>query len=443
MTEFIVRNFLNNPVFDAVLLGAAGFALIAVLPILAFFGRGWEMRRADICDRFSTEAKVRYLQIFFRRRFKRDSEAELEFARLYKQRYGKHRLVVPTAVYTTVAFVAMFFVSEWGLKWIDQTSRASGIHLFSSNVFILIPSVAAAGISGAYLWVVADMVSRARRLDVTPWDVHLASLRMAMSAAIAFAIVAFGKSPLALPFAFSIGAFPLDTIRLLLRRIVLDRLPAGGIPDDQSPNEITKLDGIDVSISDRIRDADISTIVGLAWCDPVQLCMRTGLGFGAIVDFVSQALAWVYFKDLLDRLRPTGLRAAIEINGFLRHLNEPGENVGAPCEPRATSLSSLSDALLATIPDLLSSNLSMAQFLNACDQIANDPNTLFLVEIWHDGDDEDRLKVIPNYTKLLQPSAGASPPASPGGGNGSAEPNGRFNAPPPVAGFASQTGRQP
>jgi hypothetical protein len=64
--------------------------------------------------------------------------------------------------------------------------------------------------------------------------------------------------------------------------------------------------------------------------------------------------------------------------------------------------------------------METAQFLNACDEIANDPYTKFLVAIWRDddGDDKDAGEdededIIPEYTKLLGPDSPAQPAPDP------------------------------
>lgn len=49
------------------------------------------------------------------------------------------------------------------------------------------------------------------------------------------------------------------------------------------------LDSIDHPIADRLNGADILTIAQLAYTDPVQLAMRTGLGFDFVLDIVGQA----------------------------------------------------------------------------------------------------------------------------------------------------------
>ena len=61
-----------------------------------------------------------------------------------------------------------------------------------------------------------------------------------------------------------------------------------------------------------LAEADITTISQLAYCDPIQLAMRTNLGFTFVLDLVSEALASIYVGDKLDVLRARGLRGSYE-----------------------------------------------------------------------------------------------------------------------------------
>src|SRR5436305_10428327 len=112
--------------------------------------------------------------------------------------------------------------------------------------------------------------------------------------------------------AFATGVLPLGAVNTVLRQLANKRLGLE-IGASQSGSQVQQLSGIDAAIADRIEDADITTIPQLAWCDPIQLTMRTNLNFDYVVDICSQALAWVYFDSKLDALRSLGLRGAFEI----------------------------------------------------------------------------------------------------------------------------------
>jgi hypothetical protein len=347
-----------------------------------------------------------YLQTFMKEQFEpatAQQTATERFEELYRARYGRYKFWAPFLLFGFTTFIATALLSESAIGWIqlETHQRVVFIGAITQGLpLFVIPQVAAAGIGGAYIWIVSDMIARARRLDLSPADILNATLRMAMSAALAVAVVQLAAPALALPLAFAIGAFPLDTVRAMLRRLVSDKLGLGVGIEDDSTDQVFNIDSVDHPTADRLLDADISTIAQLAYADPVQLCMRTGLGFDFVIDIVSQALAWIYLGDRLDDLRPAGLRGAMEIHSFLAQLSDPAQPIYA-----------LMTAVLAVVPGLPQDTVNpprrrkmdAAQFLNACDEIANDPYTQFLVEIWRDGR-STASDVAPNYAALLKPA---------------------------------------
>ncbi len=189
---------------------------------------------------------------------------------------------------------------------------------------------------------------------------------MLVAAPLGYAVASVASDGLGTFLAFAIGAFPLSTVQRLLQRIgnksfKLD-LGATDSADAAEAGQVIALDGIDLPTAERLEAADITTVAQLAYCDPVQLAMRTNLAFDAVTDLVNQALAFLYFKTDLDKLRPRGLRGAIEINEFVK--NAPPQT-----DPEVVILATV----LSQEPVTL---------LRAFRQISDDPYTLFLVKAW-------------------------------------------------------------
>jgi hypothetical protein len=97
------------------------------------------------------------------------------------------------------------------------------------------------------------------------------------------------------------------------------------------------------------------------------------LAFDFISDVAAQALAWNYLGDKLKTLKYCGLRTSIEIKNFY-------DKVAAGEADAAATLVSA-----AKLADLDTSSL-----LNVSDEIANDPYTLFLAQLWGTTLDEIR-----------------------------------------------------
>lgn len=348
------------------LLGAVFLTALGMLPVCSYVVRGWEVKRQDILSSLSREAKALYLAKFLRIE---PDDPDAAFGAMFQSRYGRWRFLPPCLLLVIVLLPEMYVVSETGL----DTLRAAGadaaiIGAHNPGGFLVLPSLASAAIVGAYLWVVADLISGARRIDLSPWDVALAALRLSTAAPMGYALSSIVKTDVAPFVAFGVGAFPLNAVTIIFRRLGNKQLGLD-IAVDSKPDQVTKLDGVDPLVADRLQGADITTIAELAWCDPVQLAMRTGLAFDFVLDIVSQSLAYVYFQERMGGLRAGGLRGAIEIRTLLDRL----WHKDALARKQATR---------ALISLARTAGVEYPAFCNACREIADDPYTVFLAHIW-------------------------------------------------------------
>ena len=132
---------------------------------------------------------------------------------------------------------------------------------------------------------------------------------------------------------------------------------------DESGRALEGLQGIGRIQAERFRAERVSTIMQLAYSNPVDLTMRTNFSPSYVIDCCSQALAWLYFEDKLIELRGYGLRGAQEIATLIREFKD-GDDMAEECVKTVT------DALdLSTLKRVLI-------------QIAEDPYTEFLQGIW-------------------------------------------------------------
>jgi hypothetical protein len=160
-------------------------------------------------------------------------------------------------------------------------------------------------------------------------------------------------------------------------------------------DHISTLTGIDAATAARIEDADITTVVQLAWCDPIRLTMHTNLQFIYILDITSQALAWVYLKEKLKPLEKIGLRGAVEIHTMFEKLKSTDPNTKSWAEasrdkavkiinstdPDTKSwIEASRDKALKTINGGTANDQNAP--LRALQDIADDPLTKFLDKIW-------------------------------------------------------------
>jgi hypothetical protein len=171
---------------------------------------------------------------------------------------------------------------------------------------------------------------------------------------------------LAMLIVFFLGAFPTAQLMTIARRIATQKM---GFADSQEGDvsELQSLQGIDMRKAEVFAAEGITTVLQLAYCDPIRLTIRTGLSYSYIVDCASQALLWIYFEKDVALLRQGGLRSAYEVLDLWLDYVEPTTQGGAQLV-----LNEMSKAL----------NRPDSSLKNTLTQVAGDPYTQFLYLSW-------------------------------------------------------------
>lgn len=344
---------------SAILIGIAA----PVVPVLTYVAVGWSVKRNDIMDGLTNDAREHYVKMFSLNSYTRTGDRSYDFERFYTHWYGRRYFILPITLLVSVLTLATIAVVLTALHRFPQ------IALHEQGRYDL-PATAIAAIAGAYLWVTSDFIFRARRLDFSPTDVLWGVLRLVISVPMGYAFSAFAKDDLAAPIAFSLGAFPLAPLIDFLQHIMYSNLKLAPAPES-SNDLVTELQGVEEKIAKRLADEDITTVTQIAYCDPVRLVMRSNLSFNFVIDCMNQALAWLYFEKQMATLRPLGLRGATEIADLIDNVDNEDQ------ETRKKAEDTLQDVTNALKPPH-TTNTMRATF----DQIAEDPYTVFLRKVW-------------------------------------------------------------
>ena len=351
--------------FYVALLVAVG-VVILMTPLLRYLDLGWQQKRYDIMDGFNVEARATYFRMFFRsteadRENMCPAKISLEFEALYARSYGRALFMFPAFLLFLVGILISSLIVFAGLQRME----------FAVSPLFLLPNTALAALSGAYLWVVNDHISRGRRLDFAPSDVLWGVLRLVIAIPMGYAFASIASPSLGPFVAFALGAFPLEGLMSKMRQIADTKLGMAA-PVTEAGDDIIRLQGVNRSIVDRLNNEDITTVTQVAYCDPLRLVMRSNLNFNFVSDCMNQALAWLYLRDDLDKIRPLGLRGAVEI----RHLMDDIDNV----DPHAVDDHQRAVAAFPMIAKAVNQDPATLQitFRN----ISADPYTAFLYTIW-------------------------------------------------------------
>jgi len=362
--------------------------LLVLYPIARFLLKQWLLRREKLLGALDGDAIVYYYQQFRagspvvrqhppierkklvdHRVFPKEvSDAYMEsFRKDFSRWYGRKYYIAPVAMLALLSAV-----SGW---WADEILRAWASNGIGPGTSLR--ALVASGLAGAFVWVISDELDRLRKRDFTTSDVYYYDFRILLAIPFAWALSASsidGKLlgvPTVIPLAYFLGSFPTKTLFTIARRIGSQQLKLG---DDQVNGtlELEKLQSIGKTNAERFNDEGITTITALAYVDPIDLTIRTNFDFSYVVDCVSQALAWIYFgkNEKYDDLLGLSLRGSQEVYSVIQNAGD-ASNAEKKARAQQTILDAAAD--LKIPPNAFRSSL---------DQIAEDPYTKFLVNVW-------------------------------------------------------------
>ncbi len=332
--------------------GAVAF-LLGLFPIVHHLCFGLRERRREILGLLDDTAISLYFDQFYH------AEAaslklnpRVELGRIYDQRFGHRTYVLPVILYTVVLAVVVSVICV-----------AVGAKVPPDLMGVPVTSTGAYALAGAYLWVVNDLISRYRLRNLVPSSIYAATFRIVIAIPLATAITVIFKNDFGAPIGFLLGVFPTNTLFLVVRRQVGQRF---GLGDDKlsHQHELETLQGVNTSIAETFADIGITTLLQLAYEDPIQLTMRANLSFYFVLDLVSEALVAIYIDPAIAR------RYSIRESVDATSLNEQFQKGESNAKQVITALAG----------DLKTPEGIVVMVL---DQISGDPCSKFIVAIWN------------------------------------------------------------
>jgi hypothetical protein len=360
--------------------------LLVIWPILRFLYRPWSFRKDLIFGAVSGDAAVYYFQQFrpgadILNKTPPAKSAQGEADSVYSNAtqeayflafkddffrwYGRRYYIAPV----TMLLVLTGASACWAQRMLREWS-AVGVGPGTT-----LRALSASALAGAFVWIISDEIEKLRKRDFVTSDVFYYVFRILIAVPFSWAIAAISVDgrPLGLfgsiPLAFFLGAFPTTTLFKIARRFTAQTLKLG---ENQTSGtlELEKLQSVGKSNAERFQDEGISTIVALAYTDPVDLTIRTNFDFSYVVDCVSQALAWMYFQDDCAKLIELSMRGAQEITAVVDWSSD------------ATDAVKQDNAKQAILDAATKLNISEKALRTTFAQIIEDPYTEFLVKVW-------------------------------------------------------------
>lgn len=262
-------------------LACASAWVLVLVPTTWHLFTGWARRR-DYLFGLLGESELEFYFKQFRRSDKIPPRGHLhqEFKRSFGVAYGRRHYVVPLLLLGFTAGVGLVATAASVQAWM-------GIPV----PWLPFPPIAVGAFLGALGWVIGDQLMRFRAHDFSPADIYACTYRFLIAIPVGYALAATTKDDFGVPLAVLLGAFPTNTLWTISRRIASQRL---GLGDSELPaaSELFQLQGVGRSHAERFEEQGVTTIVELAWADPVDLSVRTNFDLWFVVDCTSQALLW-------------------------------------------------------------------------------------------------------------------------------------------------------
>jgi len=181
------------------------------------------------------------------------------------------------------------------------------------NLMRTAPSTLVAGIAGAYVLNLYEVLGRYRNGDLSPSSLHFTWLHTIVAAIVAPLLSAAFAPNIQAAVAFGIGVFPLRDSLEAAKDLARKRLQLLQTAKPAEGATLYKLQGFTEEVIDRLAEEGITSAEHLAYADPIRLLLRTNIQWAAILDFIDQALLFIYVDSGIEKLRSIGIRGSIEL----------------------------------------------------------------------------------------------------------------------------------
>jgi len=261
-------------------------------------------------------------------------------------------------VLTVVALVAIVAASS---------NNALGLPDAVYQYVRLTPPGAMAGFAGAYVWALYDFTDRFRILNLPANALHGMWFRMVLTAIVGCFAQAFLKDTFVPMVAFGIGMLPVATVLAWVQDTTRQRLNVNAGKDVPPLWEF--IQGLTPDIVARLEEAGVTSAAHLANQDPVSLLRRTNIEWRNVLDMMDQAILLTYVGPAIDKLRPIGVRGAIEAAILYGRLSAAKPSI----EAQATA-----DAFAAAV------EASPLVALNLLHNLFENPQDSLIWSLWYD-----------------------------------------------------------
>lgn len=246
-----------------------------------------------------------------------------------------------------------------------------------------LPDTIIMALVGGYVWSVFQICARSRSSELSPDDLYEIDLGLiaAVPVGIAFSLLTADLGGLRAFMAFAASAFPLRDVQRLFRQYATRKALESSGSDDSAtsrPAELhlgTTIEGLSDQTLARLSELRISTVLDMAYCDPIRVMVQTGFPLPVIIDWVDQSLWALYAGDLKSKIDKLGIRCSLDVCEFVDlHL----------CDDKGTKRTVVDGANKAALDALAQAMGSDSLLLqDLLFRIYCDPQVIVLRKLWY------------------------------------------------------------
>jgi len=170
------------------------------------------------------------------------------------------------------------------------------------------------GFAGAYILSLYDTLRRSRESDLCAYSLHFTWVHMVLASILAPVVCTAFSNGVAEFAAFGLGLFPLKDTFDFVRNATKKRLEIAVAPEEIRGLPMGLVQGLNKTVIDRLEEEGITSVVDLAYSDPIKLFLKTNYPWAWVIDVMDQALLVNYIGVKIEALRPIGIRGSIEMS---------------------------------------------------------------------------------------------------------------------------------
>jgi hypothetical protein len=245
--------------------------------------------------------------------------------RTFERYHSPWRYLIPLLVLAVLTLSSGYVVYSWvNYKLLPVAAPAAGQQKPPEPIPARLPATIIMALVGGYVWGVFQICARSRSSELSPDDLYEIDLGLiaAVPVGIAFSLLTADLGGLRSFMAFAASAFPLRDVQRLFRqyatRKALESSDSGN--SASRPAELhlgTTIEGLSDQTLARLSELRISTVLDMAYCDPIRVMVQTGFPLPVIIDWVDQSLWALYSGDLKSKIDKLGIRCSLDVCEFV------------------------------------------------------------------------------------------------------------------------------